>query len=90
MKTAIRIAVPVGLLFFSLTALAGSMECGGQIIEDGQLEGPFESDVLAACGEPTARDGNNWIYEREGQPNKVLHFNDSGQLEEISEDEPSD
>jgi hypothetical protein len=90
MKTAIHIALPVGLLLFSLSALAGTMECGEQIIQDGQLEGPFESGVLAACGEPTARDGNNWIYEREGQTTKVLHFNDSGQLEEISEEEPSD
>lgn len=85
MKIAIHIALPVGLLLLSLTALAGSMECGGQIIEDGQLQGPFKSDVLAACGEPTARDGNNWIYKREGQFTNVLHFNDSGQLEEISQ-----
>jgi hypothetical protein len=86
MRTAIGIALPVGLLLVSSMALAESIQCGDETIEDGELEGPFESDVLAACGEPTARDGNNWIYERPGEATKVLHFNDSGELEEITED----
>ena len=68
-------------------AQAGSIDCGGTIINDGQLDGQFTSEILAACGEPTSREGNDWLYDRsdDGQGIYVLHFDDSGQLQSIEE-----
>ena len=69
-------------------ALSGSvsatyLRCGGQLIEGGGRSGPGMYEVLKKCGKPTERYGNTWIYVRSGQPNRILHFSDSGQLQSI-------
>lgn len=38
--------------------LSGSLECQGNFITPGVTE----EQLLAACGNPTSRDGDNWIY----------------------------
>ena len=68
-------------------AQAGSMSCGGALISDDQPDGQSTHRILAKCGEPTARDGNDWLYDRAdlGEGTYILHFNDSGRLESIEE-----
>ena len=43
---------------------AGSMRCGQHTISDGGRTGPGTYEVLKRCGEPTARQGNTWVYEK--------------------------
>jgi hypothetical protein len=59
---------------------AGSMRCGGSIIQDGGRHGPGKYEVLKKCGEPTFRQGNTWVYDRGSNRRKVFIFNDSGLL----------
>ena len=77
-----RWAIILGALMLSQTATAGSMRCGGHIIETGMRNGDGQYEVLRKCGEPKARNGNTWIYERGGKTT-VVQFNDSGQISSI-------
>ena len=45
-----------------LSALGGSLECQGNIISPGVTE----QQLLEACGNPTSRNGAEWIYEIPG------------------------
>jgi hypothetical protein len=46
----------------SLVAHAGSLECQGNIVSPGITE----AQLLQACGDPTSRNGADWIYKRPG------------------------
>lgn len=72
-------------LLLSGAVQAGSMYCGGALVTDDQPDGQFQQQILKKCGEPTARDGNDWLYDRAnvGEGIYVLHFNDAGELESI-------
>ena len=41
---------------------AGSIRCHGHIIDPGATE----QELLDACGNPTAREGADWLYEIKG------------------------
>ena len=45
-----------------LFTYAGSLECHGNIISQGDTE----QQLLDACGNPTSRDGADWLYEMPG------------------------
>ena len=45
-----------------LITYAGSLECHGNIVSQGDTEG----QLLEACGNPTSRKGADWIYEIPG------------------------
>ena len=84
-----RLVLTVGVLglFLYLQGLsAGNMRCGGEIIEDGQTVGPYKEQIRELCGPPTYQSGDQWIYVYHGTANKVLDFNDDGQLEAISDE----
>ncbi len=51
-----------------LISHAGSLECQGTIIS----QGATERELLNACGEPTSRDGENWIYQVPGSIEQVV------------------
>ena len=53
-----------------LVTYAGSMECHGNIISPGVTE----AQLLEACGNPTSRNGANWIYETPGSIPLVVTF----------------
>jgi hypothetical protein len=74
-------------LVLAATAQAGSITCGDVLITDDQTDGQFTQQILDQCGEPTAKDGDNWIYDRSdlGQGTYILHFDDSGQLDSIEQ-----
>ena len=67
------------------TAVADTMACGQHMIQSGETEPLEKQEVAQKCGEPTTKDGNDWVYERDGENTKILHFNDNGGLESISE-----
>jgi len=64
-------------------ALAGSMRCGTHLITTGGLHGPGKYEVLKKCGEPTARSGDTWIYDRPGGVKYVVVFDAAGYLARI-------
>jgi len=66
-------------------AMAGTMLCGGTVIQDGDLEPVTEEQVLAACGEPTSRsEDGQWVYANPGELEKTLRFDTDGNLQSIS------
>ena len=50
------------LISMSSSVYAVSLECQGDIISSGVTE----AQLLEACGEPTSRNGANWIYHMPG------------------------
>ena len=74
--TSLFLAVPV--------AMAGSMMCGGTVIQDGQPQPVTAEQVLAACGEPTSREFGQWVYAPPGELAKTLRFDTDGNLISIS------
>ena len=80
------IPAAAGLLLAD-AARAGSISCGGAMVTDDQDEGQTTMQILDQCGEPTSKDGDDWLYDRSdvGQGIYILHFNDSGQLDSIEQ-----
>jgi hypothetical protein len=74
----------VALAFGAQGVMAGSMMCGGTVIQDGQLEPVTAEQVLAACGEPTTKEPGQWVYAKPGELAKILRFDDGGDLLSIS------
>ena len=69
----------------SLPAYAVSLECNGNIISAGITE----EDLLDACGEPTSRNGANWIYHIPGSIPVMVTFG-NGVAMFIRDVEPED
>lgn len=76
-------ALLVGTLALEPVFANGSMRCGTHIISPGGRHGPGKYEVLKKCGEPTARQGDTWVYERPGDVKRVLRFDASGNLTRI-------
>ena len=57
-----------------LSVPAGSLECQGNIISPGVTE----AQLLEACGEPTSRNGAEWIYKMPGDFPMVVIFGIDG------------
>jgi hypothetical protein len=74
-------------LLLAGTAQAGTMTCGDVFITDDEDEGQTTMQILDQCGEPTSKDGDNWLYDRSdmGQGIYILHFDDAGQLDSIQQ-----
>ena len=68
---------------FTQMAVAGSMRCGTHIISSGQNNSPGQYEVLKRCGEPDARQGDTWIYERSSSVTKQIRFDGNGRIIEI-------
>ncbi len=62
---------------------AHGMRCGTHIINGGQRSAPYKHEVLKRCGEPTARNGNNWIYKKSSSVTRVVVFDGRGQVSHI-------
>ena len=85
--TKLSFLVSSGLLIFlfAMQAIASdrSIRCGTYLIYGGggkDSTGMYE--VLKKCGEPEAKNGNNWIYVQ-GNMLRVLTFNHEGRIENI-------
>lgn len=69
----------------SLPVYAVSLECNGNFISAGITE----EDLLDACGEPTSRNGANWIYHIPGSIPVMVTFG-NGVAMFIRDVEPED
>ncbi len=75
-------------LFISLIAMQAvasdrSIRCGTHLIYGGGgKDSASMYEVLKKCGEPEAKNGNNWIYVQ-GSMLRVLTFNYEGRLAKI-------
>jgi len=85
MKTLITTALWVVLALGARAVMANKMDCGQTIIDDEQTVPATAAQVLAACGEPTSKEGGQWVYERPGQFTKVLQFDSDGNLQSITD-----
>jgi hypothetical protein len=88
MKGYLKIAYWLALTLSAESAMATTMMCSGTIIDDEQTVPATAAQVLAACGEPTSKADGEWVYEQQGQLTKILEFDDSGNLQSIS-DQPA-
>lgn len=52
-------------MLLPINSSADSMQCNGNVIASGDTV----QTVLQNCGEPTARKGNQWIYQSPNQDN---------------------
>lgn len=82
--------VPVifGCVIFAAAAggaVAESMRCQGQLLQDDQIKPPTQAQVRELCGTPVSESPGELVYQTAPNVHKVLHFNDAGQLEEITE-----
>lgn len=66
------IPVTIMMLTVPFASHAGSLECQGNIISQGDTE----QQLLDACGEPTSRDGANWTYQVPGSIAQVVTLGD--------------
>ncbi len=66
-------------------ASAGSMRCGTHLINDSERTGQSRAEVEKKCGAPKSRSGDN-LYYKIGNVTYRLHFNESDQLDSISEE----
>ena len=81
-----KLKLIIATLLFSIIivepVLANSMRCGTHIITAGldESESPGMYEVLKRCGEPTARYGNTWVYEKSSSVTHVVKFGNDGQI----------
>jgi len=73
------------LVLASQQSSAGSMNCGTYTIDDGQVTGQSRSEVEEKCGTPESSTGDDLYYRKDGVTYR-LHFNDSDELESITEE----
>ena len=69
---------------YTQTTSAGSMQCGTHIISSGQSNSPGQYEVLKRCGEPDARQGDTWIYEKSSSVSKRVRFDRNGRILDIN------
>ena len=73
----------ISIVAMQAVASDRSIRCGSYLIHGGggkDSAGMYE--VLKKCGEPEAKEGNNWIYVQ-GNMLRVLTFNYEGRVENI-------
>jgi|GEM_PF-780049 hypothetical protein len=85
--TKLTFVAALGLLisFIAMQAVASdrSIRCGTYLIYGGGGKDSANMyEVLKKCGEPEAKNGNNWIYVQ-GSMLRVLTFNYEGRLAKI-------
>jgi len=85
--TKLTFVAALGLLisFFAMQAVASdrSIRCGTHLIHaGGGTDSANMYEVLKKCGEPEAKNGNDWIYIQ-GSMLRVLTFNYEGRLATI-------
>ena len=77
------LGVFISIIAMQAVASDRSIRCGTYLIYGGggkDSAGMYE--VLKKCGEPEAKEGNNWIYVQ-GNMLRVLTFNYEGRLAKI-------
>ena len=57
-------------LTVATSAFADSMQCNDNLVSTGDTQ----ATVLKNCGEPTSRNGDQWIYQIDNQFSKIVTF----------------
>lgn len=70
-----------GFAMVSFNSVAGTIRCGSKVFSSTDRISETSLDIQDACGEPTQRMGDVWLYQKEG---KRLRFID-GLLVEITD-----
>ena len=85
MKNPTILAIALALVSLPMVEIAEarSMRCGTHVISTGQRSSPGMYEVLKRCGEPKARYGNTWIYEKSSSVSYKLTFDSNGQIRSI-------
>ena len=68
-------------LLFIQSALAKNFRCGTELFPSNLRIGVTQYEIAKSCGEPVARKGNRWIYDR--RPTEkitILVFDEVGRL----------
>ena len=71
--TLIYRSILVAILIYAVphVTYAETLRCSGKIISSGDTQ----QQLLDACGSPTSRRGNDWLYERPGSFPLVVTVN---------------
>ncbi|WP_455207046.1 DUF2845 domain-containing protein [Kaarinaea lacus] len=72
------------MLFFSFNASAGTIRCGGGIIDDGDRRGISKQEVEKRCGQPYSKYGNSWIYSLPNGTVTRIRFKSNGEVSSIT------
>jgi hypothetical protein len=73
----------ISIIAMQAVAFDNSIRCGRHLIHGGGgKDSASMYEVLKKCGEPEAKNGNNWIYVQ-GNMIRVLTFNYEGKLANI-------
>ena len=84
-KFVVLLATGLSLILVGMQSMASdrSMRCGTYLIyAGGGKSSALMYEVLKKCGEPEAKNGNDWIYVQ-GSMRRVLTFNFEGKLSRI-------
>jgi len=76
--------VAMTLALFSVNAVAGTIRCGGSIIDDGDRRGISKQEVEKRCGPPYSKYGNSWIYSMPNGTVTRIRFKDNGEVTSIT------
>ena len=57
-------------LTVATSAFADSMQCNDNLVSTGDTQ----ATVLKNCGEPTTRNGDQWVYQITNQLSKIVTF----------------
>jgi hypothetical protein len=76
--------VAMTLTLFSINASAGTIRCGGSIIDDGDRRGISKQEVEKRCGPPYSKYGNSWLYSMPNGTVTRIRFKDNGEVTSIT------
>ena len=74
----------ITLMVFSINTSAGTIRCGGAIIDDGDRGGISKQDIEKKCGQPYSQYGNSWIYSLPNGTVTRIRFKDNGEVSSIT------
>lgn len=72
------------LSLFSANSVAGTIRCGGTIIDDGDRRGISKQEVEKRCGPPYSKWGNSWLYSMPNGTVTRVRFKDNGEVSSIT------
>ena len=77
-------AIALVSVLFSMSASAGSIRCGGSILDDGDRNGISKVEVESRCGPPYSKYGSTWLYSLPNGTVTRIQFKDNGEVASIN------
>ncbi|WP_455201671.1 hypothetical protein [Kaarinaea lacus] len=84
MNLLVMLIVGLVLMVFGVNASAGSIRCGGTIIDDGDRRGISKLEVEKKCGTPYSKYGSSWIYSMPNGTVTRIRFKSNGEVSSIT------